>query len=286
MSLNISIITPSYNQASFIEETILSIIRQQNSNFEYIVVDGNSSDRSVEIIEKYDDQISTWVSERDKGQSDAINKGVAMASGEWIGWINSDDMLAEKALQNVVDEIKKEPDWRNIFMGRYVEVDIYGNIINEKHSDIRTLEDLVDIPGSWRRAGGNQIGQQAMFFSKKLFQKAGGLRVDNHHSMDYELWGRMMLAGGRIVPVEHVLGIFRIYEGQKISNRYATTRSLVHDAKNLIREANWPVKKKQKYLWRNRWYWWRYNYHHLRSLIGIRRRMSAIRDRLKMADGC
>ena len=275
----ISIITPSYNQVDFIEETIHSVLQQYYPKLEYIIIDGGSSDDSVVIIKKYEDEISRWVSEPDGGQSDAINKGVSMATGEWIGWINSDDMLADGALEALSEAIQQNADWRNMFMGRYLEVDREGNTINEKQSDIRTLDELTNIPGRWRRKDGNQIGQQAMFFSKKLYEKAGGLRVENHSSMDYELWGRMFLAGGRIVPVDKILGIFRTYEGQKVSDRYKTTQSLVNDAQNLIRAADWSMMKKQKYLWRNRTYWWRYNYHHLRSLLGIRRRMIAFRNR-------
>ncbi|TVQ14551.1 MAG: glycosyltransferase [Bacteroidetes bacterium] len=271
-----TIVTPSYNQSKFIEATIQSVIGQQYPNLEYIVVDGVSRDGSVEIVKKFEDKITRWVSEPDAGQSDAINKGVAMATGEWIGWINSDDMLAEGALQILADSVQQNPDWRNMFMGRYLEVDIDGNVISEKHSDIRTLESLVDIPGSWRKKGGNQIGQQGMFFSKRLYEKAGGLRVENHRSMDYELWGRMLLAGGRIVPVDAVLGIFRTYEGQKISDRYITTKSLVNDAQSLIKAADWPAGKKRKYFWKNRFYWWKFRYHHLRSLIGVKRRFKEL----------
>lgn len=276
MSKYLTIVTPSYNQSQFLEETILSIVRQKTTEVEYIIMDGGSTDKSFEIIQKHQKQIDFCVSESDSGQSDAINKGVARARGEWIGWINSDDRLAPGAIEVVLKVIEQNPDPTNMFMGRYQETDIDGNVINEKHSTICTLEELVDIPGQWRRPGGNQIGQQGMFFSKWLFEKAGGLRVDNHRTMDYELWGRMLLVGGRIVPVDEVLGIFRTYEGQKISDRYQTTKSLVQDAQNLIRAADWPVEKKRKLLWKNQTYWWKFRYHHLRSKIGLRRRFGKL----------
>ena len=278
--IKFTIITPSYHQAEFIETTLQSVIGQNYLRVEYIVMDGGSTDGSVEVIQKYDEKINFWVSEPDRGQSDAINKGVAMSTGEWIGWINSDDMLAEGALQIVAAEIERAPDWRNMFMGRYLEIDREGDVINEKHSDIRTLEDLVDIPERWRRQGGNQIGQQGMFFSWRLYEKAGGLRLNNHRSMDYELWGRMLLAGGRIVPVDKVLGMFRTYDGQKVSNRYKTTKSLVNDAQNLIKASGWPDGKKRKYLWKNRWYWWKFQYHHMRSVIGVKRRLEKFRQEI------
>ena len=96
-SPKISIITPSYNQSQFVEDTILSVISQKTSSVEYIIMDGGSTDNSVEIIQKYEEKISQWVSEPDEGQSDAINKGVSMAGGEWIGWwINSVDILTKE----------------------------------------------------------------------------------------------------------------------------------------------------------------------------------------------
>ncbi len=94
----ISIITPSYNQGKFIEETILSVINQQYSNLEFIIIDGGSTDNTVDIIEKYSTQITYWVSEKDEGQSDAINKGFLKATGEIINWLNSDDYLQEVVL--------------------------------------------------------------------------------------------------------------------------------------------------------------------------------------------
>src|SRR5690606_31772171 len=97
----ISIVTPSYNQGQFIEETILSILNQNYPNLEYIIIDGGSTDNTVEIIKKYEDRITYWVSEKDNGQADAINKGLEQCTGEIFNWINSDDYLAKKSLYSI-----------------------------------------------------------------------------------------------------------------------------------------------------------------------------------------
>lgn len=97
MHTKLSVITPSYNQADFLERTIKSIIGQGYPNLEYIIIDGGSTDGSVDIIKKYQDKIHYWVSEKDQGQSNAINKGIKIASGEWIGWQNSDDIYYDGA---------------------------------------------------------------------------------------------------------------------------------------------------------------------------------------------
>ena len=122
----ISIITPSYNQADFIDDTIQSVLGQNYPNLEYIIIDGGSTDGSVEIIKKYEEKITHWVSETDGGQSEAINKGVAVATGEWIGWINSDDMLVDGAL-NAVSEAIQEASLESEMRASYALSTSYHN---------------------------------------------------------------------------------------------------------------------------------------------------------------
>lgn len=107
----ISIITPSYNQGQYIEETICSVLSQNYPNLEYIIIDGGSTDQSVEIIKKYQSQITYWVSEPDKGQADAINKGLARITGDWFNWLNSDDILMPNALHNLARMIQANPSF-------------------------------------------------------------------------------------------------------------------------------------------------------------------------------
>lgn len=270
----ITIVTPSYNHGEFLEQTILSIIKQNYPNLEYIIIDGGSTDNTIEIIKRYEQHITYWVSEKDNGQSHAINKGFARATGDWGIWINSDDMLAPGALHKIAETLARAPK-NTMLMGQYHEVDRYGENPKLKHSKIRTLEELVDIQHHWRK-GGNQIGQQALFFSLDLWRKVGGLDENNHTSMDYDLWGRMMLAGGVIEPVDELLGIFRTYEGQKISDRHKTSKGIIACAKNLIRSAtHWPPGKKRKALLKVYRYEWKYYYHHVRSLMGVKRRLKS-----------
>ena len=106
----ISIITPSYNQGIFIEETILSVLDQNYPNLEYIIMDGGSTDNTVDIIKKYEDRITYWISEKDNGQSDAINKGFHKSTGDILHWLNSDDVLVPRALNMLVEYLSNNPD--------------------------------------------------------------------------------------------------------------------------------------------------------------------------------
>ncbi|MFW5887134.1 MAG: glycosyltransferase, partial [Bacteroidota bacterium] len=128
----ITFVTPSYNQGEFIEDTILSIINQNYPNLEYIIIDGGSKDNTVEIIKKYEQHITFWVSEKDNGQSHAINKGFARATGAWGIWINSDDMLAPGALHKIAERLARAPK-STMLMGQYHEVDRYGENPKLKH---------------------------------------------------------------------------------------------------------------------------------------------------------
>ena len=110
----ISIITPSYNQGQYIEETILSVLNQNYPNLEYIIIDGGSTDNSIEIIKKYESRLSYWISEPDNGQTDAILKGIKICTGEWINWLNSDDLYKENALFKVGAEISKASNHINV----------------------------------------------------------------------------------------------------------------------------------------------------------------------------
>jgi glycosyltransferase involved in cell wall biosynthesis len=197
--MKISIITPSYNQVNFLQETINSIKNQEvNALVEHIIVDGGSTDGSVELLKSLGDQIR-WISEPDRGQADAVNKGIRMASGEIIGWLNSDDLYLPGALQAVAEYFNDHPESRWVY-GRCRIVDSAGKerwtwITRYKNARLRkfTLDKLLRE---------NFISQPAVFFRKDLFEESGMLNLDLHYAMDYDLWLRF----GRITPAGVIPG--------------------------------------------------------------------------------
>ncbi|HPN54843.1 MAG TPA: glycosyltransferase family 2 protein [Candidatus Moranbacteria bacterium] len=185
--MKISIITPSYNQARFIERTIKSVLDQNYPDLEYIIMDGGSTDGTVEILQKYSDKI-TWKSEKDNGQSDAINKGLKMATGDIVAYLNSDDTYETGSLQKVVDffENNKEAKW----------VTGKCKIINEKDEEIRKpitfYKNLFLKNFSYSKLlSENFISQPATFWKRELLNEIGYLNEEEHFCMDYEYWLRI-----------------------------------------------------------------------------------------------
>jgi glycosyltransferase involved in cell wall biosynthesis len=178
----VSIVTPSYNQAEYLEETIQSVLSQTYANIEYILVDGASTDGSLDIIRKYESRLARWISEKDKGQTDAINKGFALAKGEIIGWINSDDILLPEAVGKAV-----------AYLQAHAQVGlVYGdaNYIDEKSRVIGKFPAAqTDLPKL--RRGYVHIPQQASFFRKALWDQVGPLDDSFYFAMDYDLWTRL-----------------------------------------------------------------------------------------------
>jgi glycosyltransferase involved in cell wall biosynthesis len=178
----ITVVTPSYNQGRFIEETIRSILLQGYPNLEYIVVDGGSSDESVEIIRKYEPWIASWVSERDNGQSDAINKGFRAATGDIIAWLNSDDTYHPDALRTVAEAFAADPGTAMIYGGCDI-IDEQGRRNTRYPSRDFDLKILVT---RW-----NYIPQPATFFRRDIYTSVGEVDVNLHYSMDRDLWIRI-----------------------------------------------------------------------------------------------
>lgn len=178
--MRISIITPSYNQANYLEKTIQSIISQEYEDLEYILIDGGSNDGSLEIIEKYKEYFAFWVSEKDQGQSHAINKGFEKATGDIITWINSDDQLTPNALHRIAAQFEKDKS-KEIFV-------IHGKTIlfGENRTDKEFGASKTDFLE--RSLAGLPFPQPSSFFRKELIEKYGKLKQEFHFGMDYEFF--------------------------------------------------------------------------------------------------
>jgi glycosyltransferase involved in cell wall biosynthesis len=230
----VSVITPSYNQGNFLEETIRSVLLQGYPKLEYIIMDGGSKDQSVEIIKKYSPWLNYWVSEPDAGQSDAINRGVMRATGRFATWINSDDMLYKNAL--VGQAVQFGFDENTVYLGNCVYIDQFGKKLSEHCGRVQSLEDLVQIDRVWRADG--QIVQPEVLFPRALAVSAGGLNPKNHYTMDYELWGKLLLAGAKFQYTHIPFGMFREHSAQKTHDPLRNTESLLKTAAELVRSAN------------------------------------------------
>ena len=178
----VSIITPSFNQAPFLEETIQSVLTQDYEHIEYIIVDGGSSDGSVEIVKRYDSELAWWVSETDQGQTDAVNKGFERASGDILAWINSDDSYLPGTVSDAVGFLKDHPEVGMVY-GDANFIDREGNVIGRFPSRQTDLQRL--------RRGYVHIPQQTAFFRADLWPEVGPLDPSFYFAMDYDLWVRL-----------------------------------------------------------------------------------------------
>jgi hypothetical protein len=179
MPLTVSVVTPSYNQAAYIESTIRSVLDQNYPRLDYIVVDGGSTDATPQILRGYDGRIR-WLSEPDRGQSDAIAKGFAMARGDILAWMNSDDTYAPGAIEAAATYFQEHPEV-DVLYGDANFIDARGNFV---------LPCAHIEPFSWRRLlyYSDFIVQPATFFRRAAFEAVGGIDVDLHYAMDYDLW--------------------------------------------------------------------------------------------------
>lgn len=205
----VSIVTPSYNQAQFLEATICSVLEQDYPLIEYFIIDGGSTDGSVDIIRNYEDRLAYWVSENDHGQSDAINKGWKIATGEICAYLNSDDNLEPGALRVVAEAFQSNPH-AGIVYGNWYYIDEFSQKIGIGRGAQADFKRLL------RNGQGPYIAQPASFFRTNLVRQVGLLDEMLHLSMDYDLLLRLARES-EIVYVPRVLASFRIHASAKSS---------------------------------------------------------------------
>lgn len=203
----VSIITPSYNQGQYIEETILSVINQTYKFIEYIIIDGGSTDNTMHIVDKYKDSINVIVSEKDKGQTDAINKGFKMAKGSIIGWINSDDILYPQCVERIVNTYAKHPDCAIIYFNNLDIINANGTLLRTVSRNINNKRYLLQ--------NNYSINQPGSFYASDKVRQIGYLKESKFYSMDLDLWLRLLNTGD-IHGIEDKPGAgFRIWESTK-----------------------------------------------------------------------
>lgn len=232
----ISIITPSYNQAEYLEETIRSVLDQQYENLEYIIIDGGSTDDSVKIIKEYQDHISYWISERDNGQSHALNKGFAKVTGDIIGWLNADDYYYHGTFSDVVDTFQKNIN-TGVVYGDFDWVDKHGKLIAHRYEidfDINILlYTFCYIPTA------------ASFFRRDILGKIGFVDENLHYEMDTDLFIRLKLYGTRFTHIKRLLSAYRWHERSKSFNFAKVQKLERHEILTNDRYPNLAIPQKR-----------------------------------------
>lgn len=228
----ISVVTVSYNQADYLRQSMESVLQQDYPYYEYIVIDGASTDGSVEIVKQYQSQLTYWVSEPDHGQSEALLKGFERASGDLLCWLNSDDLFFPGCLNQVAQAYihHNSPD---VITGNIIRIDEVGNVLC-----------CVRIQGQTHFFGSRGVLNMqapAIFFRRSLFERAGGVNPQLHTAMDQDLWFRFLKLGAAFVHISEYLGAFRLHGGSKTTSfRRQNPSVFEHPEAQLVRERHWP----------------------------------------------
>ena len=205
----VSIVTPSYNKGSFIEETILSVKNQTYHHVEHIVVDGGSTDETLDILRKYADSL-IWISEPDEGQSDAINKGWRMSKGEILAYLNADDTYMPEAVQTAVEFLNNNPD-----VGM-----VYGDAdFTDEHGEVTGHYKTCEFDLKRMLCSHNHVPQPTVFFRREVLDKVDYIDNDLHLAMDLDYWIRISLKFG-IKHLPQTLATMRFYPEAKIPSQY------------------------------------------------------------------
>lgn len=217
---SISLVTPSFNQGQFIEQTIRSVLLQGYPQLEYFVIDGGSRDETVDVLKKYERWLTGWVSEPDRGQSHAINKGFARCTGEVINWINSDDLLAKGALCAVGRAFAAPPE-TDIVLGRCWHEYLFDPGAGHLDQPLPSLEKVSLLPTI------NPVTQPSCFYRRSLLRRDPPLDESLHYTMDYELWAYLQSQGARWKIIDDVLSVF-VFSGpnKTLTGGWKTVREI------------------------------------------------------------
>ncbi|HVY70699.1 MAG TPA: glycosyltransferase family 2 protein [Verrucomicrobiae bacterium] len=233
----ISVVTPSFNQAPFLEETIRSVLLQNYPNLEFLIFDGGSTDGSVEVLRKYAPWLAYWTSAKDRGQTDALNQGFRRATGEWIAWQNSDDFYAPGAFHAAALAVTTAKD-AGIFYGPITLCDMQGGQRSEAAIHPFEVNQLARILFP--------LGNQSMFFHQGIFQAGHFLDESFHWCMDHEFFWRLWLAGIKFQFVPTMRGFYRQHDSAK-SHAFARRSSgeLAAICERLLANPRLPAPARQ-----------------------------------------
>jgi glycosyltransferase involved in cell wall biosynthesis len=246
----ITIITPSFNQGRFIEQTIQSVLNQTYTNIQYILVDGGSTDNTMEIVNKYQGLIDQIIHEKDQGQSDALNKGFRLAKGELVGWLNSDDILYPECVRKIVDLYQSNPDGAVYYCSKSDFIDENNELLRINQLRIPDRDFLLNQNYS--------VVQQGSFYSTGLVKKCNYLNPELYYCMDLDLWLRL-LENGPIYSYDTTpQAAFRLWSETKTLNghtrflREIRSTLLKHNARrtssNIVRTYWYEFKDRVKTL--------------------------------------
>lgn len=212
----ITVVTPSYNQGDYIEKTIDSVLSQGYPNLEYIIIDGGSSDKSVDVIREYERHLHHWISEKDRGQSHAINKGMSRSSGSILTWLNSDDWYETGALRCFAELFQQNPG-AGVVVGRGRKIDLNGVITYDKPAD-----ESIDFDSLCGWLNGGNFMQPSSAFSRAAWEACGPLSEDINIALDVDLWLKIAEAGYQFITTPDLLSSALAHPGAK-------TTAFVHE---------------------------------------------------------